>query len=87
MAKCHRLADQNDFHFAPAAFLHADQTHKSIKCLITGQIRHKLTLSKGEAKQSRVRSAMRWWTKRVSMVIALLSQKREVRRLRQNETR
>ena len=38
--------------------------------MITEQIRHKLKLSEGEAKQSRVRSAMRWWTKCISMVIA-----------------
>ena len=29
-----------------------------------------LILSEGEAKQSRVKSTMRWWTKCVSMVIA-----------------
>ena len=38
--------------------------------MIAEQIRHKITFLEGEAKQSRVRSAMRWWTKRVSMVIA-----------------
>ena len=38
--------------------------------MITEQIRYKLTLSEGEAKQSRVKSTMRWWTKGVSMVIA-----------------
>ena len=70
MAKYHRLADQNGFHFVPAVFSHIGQIHKSIKRLIADQIRHKLTLSEGEAKQSRVRSAMRWWTKCISMVIA-----------------
>ena len=70
MAEYHRLADQNGFHFVPAAFSHTGQTHKSIKRLIAEQIRHKLTLSEGEAKQSRVRSTMRWWTKCISMVIA-----------------
>ena len=69
MAKYHRLADQNGFHFVLAVFSHTGQIHKSIKRLITEQSRHKLTLSEGEAKQSRVRSAMRWWTKCVSMVI------------------
>ena len=48
MAKYHRLADQNGFHFVPAG-----QIHESIKRLITEQIRHKLTLSEGEAKQSK----------------------------------
>ena len=64
MAKYHRLADQNGFHFVLAVFSHTGQIHKSIKRLITGQIRHNLTLSEGEAKQ------LRWWTKCISMVIA-----------------
>ena len=41
--------------------------------MITEQIRRKLILSEGEAKQSRVKSTMRWWTKCVSMVIAKAS--------------
>ena len=65
MAKRHRLADQNGFHFVPAG-----QIHESIKRLITEQARHKLMLSEGEWKQSRVKSTVRWWTKRVSMLIA-----------------
>ena len=47
----HRLADQNGFHFVPAVFSHTGQIHMSIKRLITEQIRHKLTLSEGEAKR------------------------------------
>ena len=70
MAKYHRLADQNGFHFVPAG-----QIHESIKRLITEQIRHKLILSEGENKQSRVKSTMRWWTKCVSMVIAKTTSK------------
>ena len=67
MAKYHGLADQNGFHFAPAAFSHTGQLHDFIKRLILKT----LTLS-GHAKQSRVKSTMsvRWWTKRVSMMIA-----------------
>ena len=38
--------------------------------MITEQIRHKLILSEGEAKQSKVKSIMKWWTKCISMVIA-----------------
>ena len=49
---------------------HNGQFHEPIKRLIAGQTRHRLILSKGHAKQSRVRSTMRWWTKCVSMVIA-----------------
>ena len=70
MAKYRRLADQNGFHFVHVVFSHTGQIHESIKRLIAEQIRHKLTLSEGEAKQPRVRSTMRWWTKCVSMAIA-----------------
>ena len=49
---------------------YSGQIHESIKRLITEQIRHKLILSEGEAKQSRVKSTMIWWIKCVSMVIA-----------------
>ena len=59
MAKYYRLADQNGFHFVPAVFSHTGQIHESIKRLITEQIRHKLILSEGQAKQSRVKSTMR----------------------------
>ena len=38
LAKYHRLADQNGFHFAPAVFSHTGQIHESIKCLITDLI-------------------------------------------------
>ena len=34
------------------------------------QIRHKLIAFEGEAKASRVKAAMKWWTKCISMVIA-----------------
>ena len=54
----------------PAAFSRTGQTHESIKRLVTEQIRHKLKLSEGEAKQSRVKSTVRWWTKCISTVIA-----------------
>merc|ERR1712005_103659 len=46
------------------------QIHESIERLIAEQIRNKLAFFEGVVKQSRVRSTMRWWTKRVSMVIA-----------------
>ena len=35
LAKYHRLADQNGFHFVPAVFSHTGQIHESIKRLIT----------------------------------------------------
>ena len=70
MAKHHRLANQNGFHLTPTVFSHTGQIHESIKRLITEQIYHRLMLSEGEAKQSRVKSTIRWWTKCVSAVIA-----------------
>ena len=78
MAKYHGLADRNGFRFVPAVFSHTGQFHESVKCLITGQIRHKLMLSEGHAKQSRVRSTMRWWTKCVSVVIAKTASVRNI---------
>ena len=54
-------------------FSHTGQFHESVKRLIAGQIRQKLMLSEGHAKQSRVRLTMRWWTKCVSMVIAKIA--------------
>ena len=51
MAKYHRLADQNGFHFVPAVFSHTGHIHKSIKGMIVEQIRNKLTFSEGVVKQ------------------------------------
>ena len=48
------------FHFVPAVFSHTGPFHESIKRLIAGQIRHKLILSEGHAKQSRVRSKVNY---------------------------
>ena len=70
MVKHYRLADQSGFHFVPVAFSHTGQIHKSIERLIAEQIRNKLAFFEGVVKQSRVRSTMRWWTKRISMIIA-----------------
>ena len=63
MTKYHRLADQNSFHFVPAVFSHTGQLHESIKRLITEQISQKIILLEGEAKQSRVASTIKWWSK------------------------
>ena len=63
MAKYHRLADQIGFHFVPAAFSHTGKIHESIKRLIAEQICHNLILLEGEAKQSRIKLTMKWWSK------------------------
>ena len=39
------------------------------KALVKEQIRHKLMRFEGEAKSSKVRSAMKWWSKCISMAI------------------
>ena len=63
MTEDHRVADENGFLFVPAVFLHTGQIHESIKRLITEQIRHKLLPLEDEAKQSKVKSTMKWWSK------------------------
>lgn len=52
----------------PAVFSHTGQIHESIKRVITEQIRYKLILLEGEAKQSKIKSAIKWWSKCVSLV-------------------
>ena len=73
MAKYHRVADKNGFHFVPIVFSHTGQTHESTKCLIMEQIRHKLILLEGETKQSKIKSTMKWWSKCISMVIGKMT--------------
>ena len=56
--------------FIPVAFSHTGQTHGEFKRLTKEQTRQKLMRFEGEAKRSKVRSAMKWWSKRISMIIA-----------------
>ena len=44
MAKCGRVAEQNNLTFIPAVFLHTGQIHCASKRLIKEQIRQKLML-------------------------------------------
>ena len=39
-------------------------------CLVKEQIRHKLIAFEGEAKCSKIKSVMKWWSKCISMAIA-----------------
>ena len=55
MAKCHRVADENCFQLVPAVFSHTGQIHESIERLIKEQIRQKLILFEGKAKQSKMK--------------------------------
>lgn len=70
MTKYAKIAEENGFQFMPVVFPHTGQIHNSIKRLIRYQIRHKLILFEGEARQSMIRSAVKWWSKCVSIVIA-----------------
>ena len=69
MAKYGRIVEQSNLRFIPAVFSHTAQIHGEFKGLVKKQIRHKLTCFEGEAKSSKVRSAMRWWSKCASIVI------------------
>ena len=70
MAKYGRVAEQNNLRFIPAVFSHTGQIHGELKILIEEQIRHKLIAFEGEAKSSKIRSVMKWWSKCISMAIA-----------------
>ena len=56
--------------FIPAVFSHTGQTHDEFKVFVREQVRHKLIDFEGEAKNSRIRSVMRWWSRCISMAIA-----------------
>ena len=55
-AKLHRVADEN----VSTVFSHTGQIHQSIMRLMKEQIRHKLIFFEGEAKQSKMKSIMKW---------------------------
>ena len=64
-----RAVEQNNLAFIPAIFSHIGQIHGEFKKFVKEQIRHKLILFEGEAKRSKVRSIMKWWSKCISMTI------------------
>ena len=70
MAKYGRVAEQNNSRFTPAASSHAGQTHNELKALVKEQTKQKLIAFEGEAKSSKIRSRMKWWSKRISTAIA-----------------
>ena len=70
MAKHGRVAEQRDLRFIPTAFFYTGQTHGEFKTFVKEQTRRKLICFEGEAKISKVRSAMKLWSKRMSMAIA-----------------
>ena len=63
--------DRIDFNLFRLSFAsHTGQIHAAFKCLLREQTRHKLIAFEGLAKPSKINSAMKWWSKRISMVIA-----------------
>tara|TARA_A100001015_G_C15036696_1_gene736753 strand:+ start:2237 stop:2740 length:504 start_codon:yes stop_codon:yes gene_type:complete len=69
MAKYGRVAEQNNLRFVPAVFSHTGQIHGEFKILVKEQIKQKLIAFEGDAKSSKIRSVMKWWSKYISMAI------------------
>ena len=71
MAKYGRIVDEYRLQFVPTVFSRTGQTHGVFKRLIKEQVRQKLICFEDQTtKQSKIRSVMKWWSKRLSMVIA-----------------
>ena len=56
--------------FVPAAFSHTGQIHGEFRAFVKEQIKQKLVAFEGDAKASKTRSVMKWWSKCISMAIA-----------------
>ena len=69
-----RVAEQSSqsryWLFVPAVFSHTGQIHGEFKAFVKEQIKQKLVAFEGDAKASKTRSAMKWWSKCISMAIA-----------------
>ena len=65
-----RVAEQSNLRFAPAVFSHAGQTHGEFKAFAKEQTKQKLVAFEGDAKASKTRSVMKWWSKCISVAIA-----------------
>ena len=70
MAKYGRVAEQSNVRFAPAVLSHTGQIHGEFKAFVKEQIKQKLVAFEGDAKASKTRSVMKWWSKCISMAIA-----------------
>ena len=70
MAKYGRIAQQSSLRFAPAVFSPTGQTHGELRVFVKEQIKQKLVAFEGDAKASKTRSVMKWWSKCISMAIA-----------------
>ena len=58
--------------FVPAVIshTHTGQIHSELRAFVKEQIKQKLVAFEGDAKASKTRSAMKWWSKCISMAIA-----------------
>ena len=56
--------------FVPAVFSHTGQIHGEFKAFVKEQIKQKLVAFEGDAKASKTRSVMKWWSKCISVAIA-----------------
>ena len=70
MAKYGRVAEQSNLRFVPAVFSHTGQIHGEFRAFVKEQIKQKLVAFEGDAKASKTRSVMKWWSKCISMAIA-----------------
>ena len=64
------LPDRNNLQFAPAVFSQTRQIYGLFKSLIKEQIRRHLIDFEGQAKPSKIKSVMKRWSRRISMIIA-----------------
>ena len=55
--------------FAPAVFSQTGQIYGPFKSLIKEQIRRHLIDFKGQAKPSKIKSVMKWWSKCIPKII------------------
>ena len=67
-----RVAEQSNLRFVPPVFSHTGQIHihGEFKAFVKEQIKQKLVASEGDAKASKIRSVMKWWSKCLSVAIA-----------------
>ena len=70
MDKYGRIAEQSNLQFVPAVFSHTGQIHSEFRAFVKEQIKQKLVAFEGDAKASKTRSVMKWWSKCISMTIA-----------------
>ena len=61
MSKYSRVAEQNSLRLIPAVFSHIGLIHGEFKRFVKEQIKQKMIFFEGEAKESKVRSALKWW--------------------------